>query len=187
MKKPCTTEEIIKALDDRDPSALKEIEKNYGGLMRSMAYNLGMEPRDAEECMNDAYMEVWNTVPPAKPENIRSYVCMLMRRIIIDRIRYNSAEKRAGAVFSEISNELDACADVENKVIDEICIPSIINKFLKDQTPENREIFIRRYFEFESNKSISRDLMLTTSAVDKRLSRMRSELKKLFTQWGYDQ
>lgn len=95
MRKLCTTEEVVKALENRDSTALADIQKNYGALLRRIAVNLGLNSGDTEECMNDTYLEVWNTIPPVKPKSIRSYVCMLMRRIVIDRIRYNSAEKRA--------------------------------------------------------------------------------------------
>ncbi len=186
MKQLCTTEEVVKALENRDSTVLEEIEKSYGKLLRSIAFNLGLNSGDAEECMNDTYLEVWNTIPPAKPKSIRSYVCMLMRRLVIDRIRYNSADKRAGTVYLEVAGELDSCINVENTVIDEICIPMILNGFLEKQTPENREIFLRRYYEFEGTKEIARDLLMGVSAIEKRLSRMRIELKKMLTEWGYN-
>lgn len=188
MKKLCTAEKeaIINALENRDSTALAEIEKSYGALLRRIAINLGLNSSDTEECMNDTYLEVWNTIPPTKPESILSYVCMLMRRIVIDRIRYNSAEKRANTVYTEISQELDSCMDVENMVIDEICIPTILNHFLENQTSENREIFIRRYYEFESTKEIARDMMIGVNTLEKRLSRMRAELKKILKEWGYN-
>lgn len=186
MKKLCTTEEVVKALENRDSTALADIEKNYGALLRRIAINLGLNSSDTEECMNDTYLKVWNTIPPAKPKSIRSYVCMLMRRHVIDRIRYNSAVKRAGTVYIEVAEELDSCIDVENTVIDETCIPLILNRFLEKQSPENREIFLRRYYEFESTKDIAKDMMIGVNTLEKRLSRMRAELKKILTEWGYD-
>lgn len=186
MKKLCTTEELVKALENRDSTALADIQTNYGALLRRIAVNLGLNSGDTEECMNDTYLEVWNTIPPAKPKSIRSYVCMLMRRIAIDRIRYNSAEKRANTVYIEVSNELESCMDVENTVIDEMCIPTILNQFLENQTSENREIFIRRYYEFEATREIAHDMMIGVNTLEKRLSRMRAELKKILKEWGYN-
>ncbi|MBR6558660.1 MAG: sigma-70 family RNA polymerase sigma factor [Clostridia bacterium] len=186
MRKLCTTEEVVKALENRDSTVLADIQKNYGALLRRIAVNLGLNSGDTEECMNDTYLEVWNTIPPAKPKSIRSYVCMLMRRIAIDRIRYNSAEKRANTVYIEVSNELESCMDVENTVIDEMCIPTILNQFLENQTSENREIFIRRYYEFEATREIAHDMMIGVNTLEKRLSRMRAELKRILKEWGYN-
>lgn len=186
MKKLCTTEKVVKALENRDSTALVDIEKNYGVLLRRIAVNLGLNAGDTEECMNDTLLEVWKTIPPAKPKSIRSYMCMLMRRLVIDRIRYNSADKRRGTVYIEISSEFESCIDVEKTVIDEMYIPMMLNSFLEAQTPENREIFLRRYYEFESTKDIARDMVIGVSTIDKRLSRMRAELKKTLIEWGYN-
>lgn len=185
MEMLCTTEDVIKALEARDSNAIEKIEKDYGTLLRRVAVNLGLSSSDTEECMNDTLLEVWNTIPPAKPQSIRSYVCMLMRRQVIDRIRYNCADKRARTLYVEVSDELESCFDVEKSVIDEMCIPAIINCFLERQTLINREIFIRRYYEFESTKEIAHDLMMSANTIDKRLSRMRKELREILIEWGY--
>lgn len=185
MKKLYTTDQMIRALESRDSTVLVEIEKSFGALMRRLASNLGLDPSDTEECMNDAILEVWNTIPPAKPASIRSYVCMLMRRTVIDRIRYNTAEKRKNTIYLEAVGELEDMLNVESAVIDKTCISQVLNHFLGKQTAQNREIFIRRFFEFEGAKSIAADLMLSTNAVDKRLTRMRSELKQILNEWGY--
>lgn len=186
MKQLCTTDEILRALEDRDPYALECINSDYCALLRSIAINLGLNSSDTEECIDDTYLEVWKTIPPAKPQNIRSYVCMLMRRIVIDRIRYNSAQKRANSLYLEVVGELADCVNMENSLITELTVKGAINDFLKNQPPKYKEIFIRRYFEFESVKSIARDLLMPSNTVVKRLSRMRNELKELLKDRGYD-
>lgn len=186
MKKHYTTEEIVSSLEARDSSALSDIEKAFGTLMRRIAVNLGLDKCDTDECMNDTFLEVWNTIPPKKPESIRSYVCMLMRRTVIDRIRYNTAEKRSFALYSEISEELDSCIDVENTVVDEICIPEILEKFLKEKSVRDREMFLRRYYEFEPVKAIASSMHIGANTVSQKLSRMRAELKDTLKEWGYD-
>ena len=185
MKSLRTSEEIITALKNRDSIALTDIKQNYESLMRRVAINLGLNSRDTEECINDVLLETWNSIPPAKPNSIRSYVCMLMRRNVIDRIRYNSAEKRANTVYIEIVNEFEGCFDVEQAVIDSMCIPEILNQFLERQTPQNREIFIRRYYQFERTRKIAHDLLIKENTVDKKLSRMREELKQMLAEGGY--
>ena len=186
MRKLCTTDEIIKSLNERDPSALSDIAEDYAPLLSSIARNLGLSTSDAEECMNDAYLEVWNTIPPAKPKSIRVYVCMIMRRLVIDRIRYNSAQKRSNSIYIEVMDELSDCVNMENALITELTVNDAVNDFLKSQPPKYKEIFIRRYFEFESVKSIARDLLTPSNTVVKRLSRMRNELKKILKERGYE-
>lgn len=185
MKKQYTTEEIVSSLEARDSSVLSDIEKGFGTLMRRIAINLGLGKFDTDECMNDTFLEVWNTIPPKKPESIRSYVCMLMRRTVIDKIRYNTAEKRSFMLYDEVSEELDYCIDVENTVIDEMCIPEILNKFLEMQSPRDREMFMRRYYEFEPISTIASTMHTSANNTSKKLSRMRTDLKKMLAEWGY--
>lgn len=186
MRQLCTTDEILKALEDRNTDALEWINSDYGNLLRSIAVNLGLGESDTEECMNDTYLEVWETIPPAKPKNIRSYLCMLMRRIVIDRIRYNSARKRANSLYLEVAGELADCLDMEAALVDGLTLSDALNSFLRGQDHKYREIFIRRYFEFESVKSIAKDLMMPSNTVVKRLSRMRNELKEKLKDRGYN-
>lgn len=186
MEKVHTTEEIVSALERRDPDALVWVEKVCGALMKRIARNLHLGKRDTEECMNDTFLEVWNTIPPEKPASIRSYTCMLMRRTVIDRIRYNCAHKRRDTAYVEIMDEIGDVCDTADTVIDGLCISGALNDFLRDQTVQNREIFIRRFYEFESTRSIAADLFMNVNTVDKRLSRMRRELKERLKDWGYN-
>ena len=177
--------DVTERLFARDESVLSAVEKKYGALMRRIAANLYLERSDAEECENDALLDLWNTVPPNRPESIRSYLCMLMRRRTVDRIRYNASAKRAHAALAEVSEELADGISLEDSVTDGESLSQVIDLFLSRQSPQNREIFIRRYYEFESAASISSDLPLTEGAVRKRLSRMRQELEKILREWGY--
>ncbi len=184
MNGPITTEEIIKRLESRDMEMLVYVEKKYTGLMKRIAYNLYLDKYDTEECINDTVLEVWNTIPPNKPESITSYIGMLMRRRVIDKIRYNTAEKRGAPVYYEVLDELTDSMDLENTVVSKVYIAEVLNKFLEKQTPENREIFIRRYYEFESADSIGKDMFINSNTVYKRLQRMKDELKQMLSERG---
>ena len=184
MKKTDAEREILSALRSRDTRALEMIAESYGPLMRRVAFNLGLSRDDTEECLNDALLETWNTVPPAVPRSVRSYVCVIMRRVAIDKIRYNSAEKRRDTVYIEVLEELCDVASFENDVVDGMVIPQVLEKFLSELDADNREIFIRRFVEFESTASIASDMGLRAGAVEARLTRMRVKLKKMLARWG---
>ena len=186
MKRSYTTDEITDALCRREGWALKELEELYTALMKRIAGNLHLDRRDTEECISDTLLEVWNTVPPQRPESYIGYISTIMRRQAIDRIRYNSAKKRAREIYLEAAEGLSELCDTENTVVDRLSIKDALNIFLSRQSKENREIFIRRYYEFESIQSIARDLALSTNTAEKRLSRMRAELKKILKERGYD-
>ena len=76
--------------------------------------------------------------------------------------------------------------ETDNAVIDAVCIPEILNAFLRSRSPKDSEIFIRRYYEFEGTRYIAQDLFMTDASVRKRLSRMRDELREILKKEGYD-
>ena len=68
------TERLTKLFFDRDESAIKETQKEYGEYCMSVAYNVIGNKLDAEECVNDAYLRVWNSIPPARPNNFKAFI-----------------------------------------------------------------------------------------------------------------
>ena len=53
---------IIDLFFARDEQAIKETDAKYGKLCHRVAYNVLHSNEDAEECVNDAYMGVWNAI-----------------------------------------------------------------------------------------------------------------------------
>ena len=101
--------EIISLLWERSESALDEIIHRYGRMLKSFARRILSTPQDAEECINDALLDIWNTIPPKRPEAIASYAAMLTRRRAVDRLRRLTAKKRGGGVYLVALDELEDC------------------------------------------------------------------------------
>lgn len=170
--------EIIALLWQRKESALEEISRQYGELLRSLARRLLPTREDAEECVNDALLDVWNTIPPQKPQSIASYACMLTRRRAVDRIRYLSSQKRGSGIYPVALDELEECVsggiefDEDNAALKEA-----INDFLAALPKKDRLLFVGRYFAFESIETLAARRGVTKNTVNIRLSRMRKKLR----------
>ena len=65
-------EKIIELFFARDEEAIKETEKKYGALCHHIAENFLCMHEDREECVNDAMLELWNSIPPAHPDDLCS-------------------------------------------------------------------------------------------------------------------
>ena len=171
---------IIEQLYRRDESALQAVAVRYGSLMLSLARQITGSEQDAEECVNDAILELWNSVPPASPQRLSAFMGAIVRRRAIDRVRYNNAEKRAGADYCASIDELAEClpdrtAEAES---DSAEINRCIRDFLAKQKPDDRDLFLMRYFRFMSNEEIAQAFGVRESAVVMRLVRMRKRLRK---------
>ena len=104
-------QKIIKLLWQRTESAIEALAKKFGNRLMSIAMNILGVHQDAEESVNDTYLAVWNTVPPKKPDPLAGYVYATGRNISLDRLKYNTAEKRDGNRHQPISKLFGKCFD----------------------------------------------------------------------------
>ena len=89
-----------------DEAALEEVSRRYGRILYGLAYRILGSPSDAEECVNDALLDLWNAVPPDRPKGVLAYVSALVRRRAIDRVRYKTASRRGGEDYEGSLEEL---------------------------------------------------------------------------------
>ena len=166
--------------------AIVEVKKKYNGICRSIALSMLHDPEDAEECINDVYMILWNSVPPA-PDNFKAYIYKLTRNMCLKKIEYNSAKKRSGkskVSLSELGDDISG----ENFSVheDKMELGEIISKFLRSQKPDVRNVFLRRYWLMESIEEIAARFSFSTSKVKSMLFHTRSKLEKYLKKEGID-
>ena len=101
--------DLIEMFESREEQAIAQTQTRYGGFCYSIAYRILGSPQDAEECVNDALLHLWNAIPPAKPKSFRAFLITMTRRLALDRKVHHQAAKRGG---SETETSLDALPDV---------------------------------------------------------------------------
>lgn len=169
-----------------DEAALETVSQKYGRLLFSLARQITGSQADAEECVNDALLDLWNAVPPDRPHRILAYVSMLVRRRAVDRVRYKTASRRGGEEYEGSMEELAEClADPDGESpLEAVAIRDCLQRFLNTLSPEDRCIFMLRYFRCLSNEEIGEACGLKASAVVMRLVRMRKKLKRALADDG---
>ena len=170
---------ILKLLWDRQERGLEEMAAAYGPRLYGIAYNILGNRHDAEECVNDTYLALWNTIPPQRPDPLIAYACRVGRNIALNRLRSDSAQKRDSRYDLSL-DELAGCipgASME-QVMDGRILGQSINKFLATLPKTNRIIFIRRYYFGDSVTKIADNLSLSENTVSVRLNRIREKLRK---------
>ena len=170
---------ILKLLWDRQERGLEEMAAAYGQRLYGIAYNILGNRHDAEECVNDTYMALWNTIPPQRPDPLIAYACRVGRNIALNRLRSDSTQKRDSRYDLSL-DELAGCipgASLEH-VMDGRILGQSINKFLATLPKTSRIIFLRRYYFGDSVKKIAGSLSLSENTVSVRLNRIREKLRK---------
>lgn len=171
--------QIIALFVQRSPQAIGELDKKYGKLCHRLAYNIVNSREDAEECVNDAYLGVWNAIPPAKPDPLVSYLVKVVRNVSLKACQHRQAAKRNGG-FTVAMEELEGCVSDGKTVEDEVEAKELarfIESFLDTLTVKERVIFMRRYGFLDSYGEIARRVGISEKNVSVRLSRMRWKLR----------
>ena len=170
---------IIELYWQRNEDAIKETKTKYGRYCYSIAHNILHCREDAEECENDTYLEAWQSMPPERPSILQGFLGMISRRISLDKWRKNNAAKRGGGEVALSFDELEECIPSGKSIDDEIATESLaklISAFLESLPELEGNVFLRRYFYFDSINDICRRYSFGQSKVKMMLKRTREKL-----------
>ena len=134
---------IIELFFARSQKALTELDLFYGRLCRSLAEGVLGDSRDAEEYVNDAYLALWNSIPPQRPKSLLAYLCKTVRNISLAALKKHTASKRdsrRNVAIDELEGVLvsksDPAGELEAK---ELAFE--IENFLKSLSKKDRVVF----------------------------------------------
>ncbi len=177
---------LIDLLFARSESAISALAMQFGTRLRATAINILGSARDAEECVNDTYLAIWNAIPPERPNPLCAYIYRIGRNIALKRLRSNTAQVRNSAYDLSLDELAGSIADDSLwETLEAKELGRCIDRFLDSQSKENRVIFLRRYWFGDSVKQIAKDSRLQEGTVSVRLSRTRNALKNYLYKEGY--
>ena len=139
--------EIITLYFGKDQQAIVQTDLKYGKYCHVIAWNILFNNEDSEECVNDAYLETWNAIPPTRPFSLKAFLGKITRNNAINRYERNTAQKRGGGETAACLEELAECvsgSDELGSLDDYNHLVSCINDFLAGLGKEQRIIFLRR-------------------------------------------
>ena len=179
-------QKIVALFFERNENAIARLSEKYEKTCKKIAFNVLRNESDAEECVNDAYLAVWEAIPPKKPDSLSAFLYRIVRNIATVRYHKNTAQKRNG--FYDVAlDELEECLSDGDafETLETSALSRLFNEFLAMQKQEDRVIFVQRYWYAESVSEIAAELGKTSHFVSVKLSRIREKLKKFLIQKGY--
>lgn len=177
---------IIELYFAREEQAISETETKYGRLCRSIAYNILGNDEDAEECVNDTYMGVWNAIPPARPRNLTAFVCRIARNLSLKRLEYLTRDKRSANMTVSFCELEEILPDSVAESVGDERIGALISEFLRAQKSEARQVFVRKYYFFDTVEDIAKRYSFSESKVKSILYHTRKRLKEYLSREGID-
>ena len=177
---------IIDLFYARSERAIMELSAKYGNICNKIAKNILNNILDAEECVNDAYLGAWNTIPPQNPNPLLTYICRIVRNLSIKKYHANTSVKR-NSFYDAALDELEECISSPESIDAEISakeLTRMIDNFLDTLDAESRILFVRRYWYSYSISELAEQFDLKSNTVSVRLSRIRDKLRNYLKKEG---
>ena len=182
-------DKIVELFEKRSESSIAELSSKYGAICQSVIQRLLGDFTDVEQCLNDTYFKVWNSIPPAKPVSLSAFTAAIARNIALSLLRERRTAKRGGEFETVSFDELDDLVSGKSSVESEAErheLVDAINKFLFKQSEIKRQLFINRYWGCRSIAELARSFGMTESNVTVTLTRLRKKLKEYLYKRGVE-
>lgn len=171
----------------RSETAVTELEKKYGTTCKQLAFHILNSKEDAKECVNDAYLALWNNIPPNRPDPLRAYLCRIVRNLSIKKYKANTTKKR-NSFYDMSLEELATCIPARETVEDQWDAKELgkqLDAFLGTLDQKSRILFLRRYWFSEPLAELAADFHITEHNAAVRLSRIRAKLRNYLSKEGF--
>lgn len=178
---------IVELYWQRDETAIRETADKYTGYCTAIAVNVLDRREDAEECVNDTWMDAWNTMPPHRPAILATFLGKITRRIAVDKWRRQHAQKRGGGQLPLVLSELEDCIGGDGNAADAAekrLLEETVSAFIKSLPDAERRVFLCRYWHMESVERIAGRFDFTPAKVKSLLHRTRGKLRSCLEKEG---
>ncbi|MBO4483858.1 MAG: sigma-70 family RNA polymerase sigma factor [Lachnospiraceae bacterium] len=180
--------EIVQLYRNRDERAIQVTMEQYRNYLMKIAVQILGDEQDAEECVNDTYQAAWLSIPEQRPETLSVYLGKIVRQEAIDRLRSRQRVKRQGTEYAASLEELSevvAGGRTPEQEADAAFLKEAIARFIKELPDDARNLFLGRYFYFDSLKETAAYLHMSESKAKSMLLRLRRKLKRFLCKEGF--
>ena len=175
-------EKLIQRLKDRDETALEELLRRFGPLMRYIIAPILPGEQDREECISETVLTVWEKIQSYDPEkgNWTTWLTADTRNGALNRARKHPREET-----QELTPDIPSPEPTpEERVIQREREAALVEAlgYLGDR---ERMLFYRKYYYRQSTAQIAAELGMTERSVEGRLYRIKQKLRKRLGGDGY--
>lgn len=165
---------IIQLLQNRDPDGLDQLLRRHGPLLRYVVSPILPDPREAEECLSDISLKIWEGIGGFDPSRgtLSAWLTALARNTALNRAR---GQKRPDAPLDDTLPHPGAGPE-----------EALLRRERRERlfqavgrlAPGERALFFRKYYYCQSTAQMAAELGLSQRAVEGRLYRLREKLRR---------
>lgn len=179
--------QIVTLYWQRNEDAIRATQEKYDRYLNKVANQILADLEDSRESVNDTYLAAWNSMPPHRPTVLSGYLSKITRRISIDCFRSKNRDKRRPSQYALSLEELgEVCGgNTPEETVDAKLLAGSIAAFLRAQSSDARNLFIGRYYYFDSLKEAAAYCGMTESKAKSLLYRTRLALREHLNKEGF--
>ena len=174
--------EIVRLLCCHDERGMEALLRKYGGLIRYVVRGIVEDAHDAEECVSDVLLAMWQKAAGYSPErgSLKAYITAASRNAAISR---SKAGKKRSVLEAELTDDCSEASETpESELLRREKAEKLKTAFGR-LSGQERELFYRKYYYMQSMSRIAAEMGLSERAAEGRLYRIR---KRLQTELGGD-
>ena len=182
-------EQIIDLYFAREERAIAETDRKYCQYLYAVAYNILANEQDVEECLQDTYLRVWNSVPPERPRLFHAFLAKITRNVSLNRYKAAKRQKRVPCEVSVSLDELGECVSEHTDLAHEVhsaTVAQVLNRYLDGVSERRMYVFVSRYFYSLTIPQIAKRLSCSIALVNKELAAIRRELREVLKKEGIE-
>lgn len=169
---------ILNRIAEGDSEAVQECLDQYGGLVWSLARRLTNTESDAEDAVQEIFVEIWRKAERYDP-NIAAestFIAMLARRRLIDRLRRSKRDPTTGLDNIDVESTIDLSRDLE--VSDEA---SRALEQVKQLPPDQSKVILMGVYDGMSHSKIAAAIGMPLGTVKTNMRRGLLRLRETLT------
>lgn len=173
-------EQIVELYWQRNEVAITLTDEKYGQFLYRIAYNILHDRLDCEECQNDTYHGIWNSIPPNRPDVFSVFISKIMRNIAGMKFRERTRKKMIPSEMMVCMEDLHDTLHSEDSPENQYFAKEIgrhINNYLGGLTDRQRYIFIGRFYMGDKLEVIANKLNVNVSTVHREIEKIKQSLK----------
>lgn len=180
-------EQIVELYWARDEKAIQFTADKYGQFLYRIAYNILRDRLDCEECQNDTYHGIWNSIPPNRPEVFSIFISKIIRNIAGMRFREKSRKKKIPSEMTVCLDDLRDTLQSEDSP-DKGCLAKELGKYINDYlstlTDRQQYVFVGRFYMGDKLEVIAEELDVNVSTVHREIEKIKQGLKSCLKRNG---
>ena len=177
-------QEIIKLLLSKNEKGINELFLHYGPLMKYIIAPILPNSQDREDCLSEIVMQVWEKIEKFDSQrgSWNAWLTAITRNHALNYKRNSKVYNRTEEIPLDIPSPEP---NPEEQIIRQERQASV-KRVLQRLSPKEQILFYRKYYYFQSTARIASEMGIPERAVEGKLYRIKTRLRKMLGGEGYE-